>query len=86
MLLQSRTLRYVVKQFWGEGTVLHASKPSDNIGEEDLTDASASDLSERIPLVSALHADTNTLRKEGDFLSVPEKSGMNRGVSVAIFL
>ena len=41
--------------------VLHTSKPSDNIGEEALTDASASDLSERIPLALALHAGANTL-------------------------
>ena len=36
--------------------MLSASKPSDNIDEEDLTDASASDLSERISLVLASHA------------------------------
>ena len=45
--------------------MLLVNKPSDNIGEEDLTDApprtrGPSDLSERIPLVSALHAGTNT--------------------------
>ena len=61
--------------------MLSASKPSDNTGEEAITDASASDLSERIPLVLALHAGANTLRKEGGFLSP-----MNRGISAAEFL
>ncbi len=44
--------------------MLFARKPLDNIAEEDLTDALVSDLSERIPLVSGLHAGHQHFRKE----------------------